>query len=178
MIGAFLEKIYGKVLVNRNLNIPSELSAYESRPPYNDLRLIYGKLQTLRGYDDFVKVKKLSPVDYYVPDPGFIVEVDESQHFTEQRKVTLESYPEHLRLGFDKDRWITLCASYRRKDNDPPYRDEQRAWYDTLRDFAPLQLGIFPTARIFPGDAVWCDLQTDVDQDVQAFLRSYYLRRE
>lgn len=155
MIGAFLEKIYGKVLVNRNLNIPSELSAYESRPFYNDLRLIYCKLQALRGCNDFVKVKKLSPVDYYVPEPGFIVEVDESQHFTEQRKVTLKSYPEHLRLGFDKSRWITLCASYQRKDNDPPYRDEQRAWYDTLRDFAPLHLGIFPTARIFPGDAVW-----------------------
>jgi hypothetical protein len=28
-----------------------------------------------------------------------------------------------------------LCEEINAKDNYPPYRDEQRAWYDTLRDF-------------------------------------------
>jgi hypothetical protein len=61
-------------------------------------------------------------------------------------------------LGFSRERWLQLCAELNRHDNSPPYRDEQRAWFDTLRDFAPACLGLQPVARIYAGAAIWCHL--------------------
>ena len=50
------------------------------------------------------------------------------------------------------------CDEIRAYDNDPPYRDEQRAWYDTLRDFIPEMKGFLPTVRVFAKDLAWCSL--------------------
>jgi len=73
----------------------------------------------------------------------------------------------------DKKRWIELCETINAKDNDTrtSYRDEQRAWYDTLRDFLPSVKGIKPTIRLFSKDFVWCSLDPNNPLDVQKFKR-------
>lgn len=80
-------------------------------------------------------------------------------------------YPKKLRIGFDKDKWIERCKSLNRKDNDPPFRDEQRAWYDTLRDFLPTMKPLKPTKRIYWGDHIWCNLNPDNQSDIDDFKR-------
>jgi len=95
--------------------------------------------------------KKLPNVDFFVPNPGFIVEFDESQHFTKPREKALSNYPDTLNLGFDRSKWNNLWIGLNKKDKDTPYRDEQRALYDTLRDFAPIMLDLKPTIRLFAG---------------------------
>jgi hypothetical protein len=116
-----------------------------------------------------VRTKRLPNVDYFVPSLGLIVEFDESQHFTAPREIALSNYPDEIELGFDRDRWIGLCRELQRRDNDPPYRDEQRAWYDTLRDFAPRVLGLKPTVRLVARDVVWCSLRPDSTEDMDTF---------
>jgi hypothetical protein len=101
-------------------------------------------------------------MDFYVPREGLIVEFDESQHFTMPRAVALEMYPATVReaLGFDTVRWVALCRTLNKRDPSPIDRDEQRAWLDTLRDFAPLILGRGRTVRLFARDNVWCEMRT------------------
>jgi hypothetical protein len=37
-------------------------------------------------------------------------------------------------------------------------RDERRAWYDTLRDLAPVVHGFSPTVRLYAAAYPWCSL--------------------
>jgi hypothetical protein len=67
-------------------------------------------------------------------------------------------YPNELELGFNIEKWIALCEKINARDNNPPYRDEQRAWYDILRDFLHVLIGLKPTVRLFARDFVWCSL--------------------
>ena len=55
-------------------------------------------------------------------------------------------------------------------DNDPPYRDEQRAWYDSLRDFLPIMVGLQPTVRIYMGKFRWCSLDPQKESDIATFF--------
>ena len=112
----------------------------------------------------------MSPCDFWVPAPGFIVEFDESQHFTSPRKLVFSAYPDNHPIGFSRDRWIALCEKHNARDNDPPYRDEQRAWYDTLRDLIPTLEGLQPTVRIYASDYAWCSLDPDSSNDLRHFL--------
>ncbi|MDE2185067.1 MAG: hypothetical protein KGJ78_18795, partial [Alphaproteobacteria bacterium] len=91
--------------------------------------------------------------DFYVPRANLIIEYDERQHFTEPRALTLELYPS-LSLGFDIPRWLNACRKIRAHDNDPPYRDEQRAFYDALRDILSQPNGT-QLMRIKHGDWDW-----------------------
>ena len=61
------------------------------------------------------------------------------------RKLLVLHYPNSLKLGFSRIKWIRLSHEIQAKDNDPRFRDEQRALYDALRD---LLLGLFNLARI------------------------------
>lgn len=70
-----------------------------------------------------------------------IIEYDENQHFTEARKITLENYPKNIKVYFDKDYWIEQCKKINAKDNDPPDRDEKRAYYDSVRDIEAFKNG-------------------------------------
>lgn len=168
-INLILKKIYGKVEPNYKFEIGTNPEDFRNTHYYNRLKEIYEALQAHRGFKDFVKVKTLPNCDFFVPKHGLIIEFDESQHFTLPRKITLEHYPEKLELGFDKERWIKLCEKKKAKDNDPPYRDEQRAWYDTLRDFLPLKKGLKPTIRLFAKDFEWCSLNPNNRSDVKIF---------
>ena len=72
-----------------------------------------------------------------------IIEYDERQHFTEQRAKSLAYYPSNRNLGFDKDKWREACENIKATDKDPLYRDEQRAFYDSVRDILAL---VYPSS--------------------------------
>ena len=165
-----LQEIFGEVKKDYDLNLPSKLDSFKNKAELEVLNNIYTSLGEYRNYKDFVKANKLANVDFFIPDPGFIVEFDESQHFTNLRKIALENYPKELELGFDKQKWIDLCERINAKDNDPIYRDEQRAWYDTIRDFAPLLKDLSPTIRLFASDYKWCNLNPKNPNDIDKFM--------
>src|SRR5207247_563730 len=131
---------------------------YRDTAIYPYIAKIYSTLQRCRGFDSFVRSPNLPNCDFYVPFPGFLVEFDESQHFTKCRNLTFSSYPETLQIGFNRQKWMELCDAIAARDNDPPFRDEQRAWYDTLRDFVPSIKGMLPTIRLYASEFRWCDL--------------------
>ncbi len=164
-----LEHIYGNVSENPTPGLGTLPEHFKDSPHYISLKIIFEALQNYRGHRDFVKTKTLRGCDYFVPIPGFILEFDERQHFSIPRKVSLECYPGRLKLGFIKKKWIALCDKIRDKDNDPPCREEQRAWYDTLRDFLPEIKGLKPTKRLYSKDFVWCSLDPDNSGDIEKF---------
>lgn len=164
-----LEKIYGNVKVRYKFDIGVYPGDFIHTPHYQVLREIFNALQIYRWYKRFVRSKTLRKCDFFIPNSGFILEFDESQHFTNPRKIALEHYPRDFELGFDRERWIGLCEKINAKDNDPRYRDEQRAWYDTLRDFLPEVEGLKPTIRIFSKDFQWCNLDPNNPADVEEF---------
>ena len=166
-----LERIYGTCLPNHRLRWPTDLTAYSGTSIYPTLRNVASALETYRGFtvSDFARSKVLAPCDFWIPHPGFIVEFDESQHFTHPRKLALSAYPREQPLGFSTKRWIGLCEHHDLKDNHPPYRDEQRAWYDTLRDLVPSLERLQPTVRLYARDLIWCSLDPDNSDDRQRF---------
>ncbi len=164
-----LKLIYGGVERNCRLEAATLPEHYRNSPWHAELEAIFRALASHRGFAEFVKTSNLPNCDYFVPKPGFVVEFDESQHFTECRRITLERYPEALQVGYDRARWIGLCESHKSQDNDPPYRDEQRAWYDTLRDFLPSTRELYPTVRLYAREMHWCDLNPTVQDDVEVF---------
>jgi len=168
-IQTMLRKIYGAVERSYDLKVGTKPEDFREFSCPSDLGEIFYSLQNHRGYIDFVRARRLSRCDFFVPSPGFIVEFDESQHFTAPRKLSLLHYPDSLRLGFPRDKWIHLCDKIQAKDNDPRYRDEQRAWYDTLRDFLPSMIGLLPTIRLYASDYVWCQLNPDNRSDIERF---------
>ena len=168
-IEGMLKEIYGNVESNYKLEVSTNVEDYKDFPFYQKLKEILLELQKCRGHKDFVRTPTLSRCDFFVPNPGLIVEFDESQHFTSPRKMTLEHYPEKLKLGFDKKRWVVLCERINAKDNTPPYRDDQRAWYDTLRDFIPSIKGLNPTVRLYSKDLHWCSLNPQDSRDIDRF---------
>lgn len=170
-IKKLLKKIYGRVEENYKFKVGTLPEDFKNTLYYSELKKIFEKLQNHKGHRDFVKAKTLPNCDFFIPNPGFIVEFDESQHFTLPRKITLEEYPTNLELGFSKEKWIRLCEKIDTKDNNPPYRDEQRAWYDTLRDFLPVILDLNPTVRLFAEDFVWCSLDPENPRDVEKFKK-------
>jgi len=168
-IEIMLRKIYGDVRSNHKFETGTKPEDYKDSTFYPRLKEIFSELQNHRGYKDFIRSQMLPPCDFFIPNRGFIVEFDESQHFTTCRKIVLSEYPERLELGFDRKKWIKLCETINAKDNDPPYRDEQRAWYDTLRDFIPAIKGLKPTLRLFSQDFQWCSLDPEKPSDVKKF---------
>ncbi len=171
IVEILLRSIFGEVYPNYQLNLRANVSDYSQQPFFSNLNEIYNQLSSYRGYQNFVKVTTLPRVDYFIPNPGIILEFDESQHFTKPREISLLNYPRDLTLGYDRSKWLDLCRNINTRDSEPPYRDEQRAWYDTLRDFAPLYLGLRPTIRIFVRDLQWCSLNPSNDEDIEKFKK-------
>ncbi len=93
-------------------------------------------------------------------ETGCIIEVDEVQHFTTARLLTLDHYPDGVALGFDPDEYRRLIQRWRvkadaafahRTSADFPERggrQSQRAYNDALRNLlAPVYTGL-PAIRI------------------------------
>jgi len=163
-----LEKVYGRVLQNHRIPLGTRPGDLHNNPRYAVLNGIFENLKQHRGFTDFIRASYVD-VDFFVPDPGIIIEFDESQHFTEPRKIALLRYPPDLATGFSRDAWMQHCDEIRAYDNDPPFRDEQRAWYDTLRDFLPEIAGFRPIVRLYARDQVWCELDPENPENVRKF---------
>jgi len=166
---ALLQKLFGRVEVQKRFEIGATPDAFGSSVYAPDLREIFAALQRKRGLADFVRTPVLPQCDYFVPEPGFIVEFDESQHFTPLRQLALSRYPASLPLGYDRGRWIDLCRRTNASDDDPAYRDEQRAWYDTLRDFLRMVFPLRPTIRLYAREYPWCALNSENPKHVETF---------
>jgi len=169
-----LQELYGEVIVNHDLNLPSRLQDHKSYPIFDALAVIHGELQRHRGFSKFVRARRLPKVDFYIPSRRMVVEFDESQHFTLPRLISLQAYPEDFPLGFPRNKWMDLAEKLNKRDNDPPFRDEQRAWYDTLRDFSPVVLNHSATVRLFAKDFIWCSLNADDPSDLERFAKQYF----
>ena len=170
-VGQLLQRIYGACVRNHRFPWQTGLAAYAETSIEPVLRNVAGALEGYRGHgvDTFVRRRMLAGCDYWVPDPGFILEFDESQHFTAPRKLVLAVYADGHPLGFAAGRWLELCEQHDARDDDPPFRDEQRAWYDTLRDLVPSIKGLQPTVRLYARDRVWCSLDLDSKEDRDRF---------
>jgi hypothetical protein len=179
VVERMLKKIYGDVKLNHKFNIGTNPENFRDAPCYEDLKRIFANLQNYRGNKSFVYTNTLPNCDYFVPNPGFVVEFDESQHFTIPRKISLLSYPYKSESGFSLGRWAFTCDKTRAKDKHPYYRDEQRAWYDTLRDFLPELTGnLEPTVRLYSKEMQWCSLNPDNSEDVAKFKNIIESRRK
>ena len=118
------------------------------------LASIFQALQAMRGFSNFAGAGRSLRCDFYIPSEKLIVEYDERQHFTIQRAKALELYPPDISLEFDRQEWIKTCNSIKATDPSPPYRDEQRAFYDSLRDILAAQNG-YRLVRFRQGDFDW-----------------------
>ena len=156
------------VITNWDTGLSCRLEEYINTDIADVLGPIYEALQKHRGHNNFVQSSKLSRADYFVISPGFIIEFDESQHFTKPRDVALSLYPPESGVNFSVKKWRRLCQELDKHDNDPEYRDEQRAWYDTLRDLAPTLLG-HNTYRLYTRDEIWCSLNPEDRSDLIYF---------
>jgi hypothetical protein len=164
-----LTAVYGECLVSYSFPWPTKPDHYRGTTVGDALERISESLQQLRGYRNFIRTEQMPPCDYYLPDPGFIVEYDERQHFTRPRMTTLSCYPPEFKVGFSIAQWLQLCRRIDAVDDDPPDRDERRAWYDSLRDLVPTLHGFQPTARLYSEAFRWCSLSQDSDKDLGAF---------
>lgn len=145
----------------------NHIERYEATKIHKRLNRIYTALIEYRDNNDFVKAKTLQRCDLYIPSKKYVIEIDEVQHFSYPRYIALKNYPRSMPVGFNMKRYQNICKETHSTDNDPNYRDEQRAWYDTLRDFLPL---IIPeevklTIRIPLGFYEWCSLDPKNNKD-------------
>lgn len=170
-VGTMLAALFGRVEVNWDLNLPSRLEEYLNTSLAQILVSVHEALQKHRGFDRFVRSSKLPRVDYFIPGQNLIVEFDESQHFTKPRDIALSLYPNGEEFGFSVKKWRVLCQELDKRDNDPPYRDEQRAWYDTLRDFVPRLSEAGQTVRLYARSMIWCSLNPGSQSDLRTFQR-------
>ena len=164
-----LTAVYGNCRINHSFSWSARPEDYANTPIGNLLRQIRTALGDLRGHRDFIKSAQVPPCDYFISDPPFIVEFDESQHFSRPRLTTLSLYPDDLDVGFSLSRWRELCREIDAKDDQPLDRDERRAWYDTMRDLLPTLYGFKPTVRLYAGEFEWCSLDAASVRDQARF---------
>ena len=138
IIYRYLLDHYDKVIWGYPSGQFADLSEYTKKEVYPYLKKIHKALENQRCRKIKIGRKKLANCDIYILGEHRIVELDEVRHFTELRAVSLKNYPIELALAFDKEEYADYCNRINVKDDDPPCRDEQRAWFDTLRDFFPL----------------------------------------
>lgn len=168
-VGEFLAAIYGDCHADHSFSWSARPEDYEQTAIGAALRRIRAGLADLRGHRDFIKSAVIPPCDFYVSHPPFIVEFDESQHFSQSRSVTLSLYPDGVKLGFPLDRWQELCREIDARDDTPVDRDERRAWYDTLRDLLPALHSFAPTVRLYALEFDWCTLDGASIRDRERF---------
>jgi hypothetical protein len=120
---------------------------------------IFTALTDYRGYTVFATSRRALQADVVSPSQQLIVEYDERQHFTKPRATALELYPPDVAIGFDRTEWIAHCNTIAAKDDDPPYRDEQRAFYGSVRDLLAPRNG-YRVIRLKHGAQDWrtCDV--------------------
>ena len=158
MQGARARAPHGDCRANYSSNWSALPEDYVNTPIGELSREIRASLGELRGHRDFIKSLVVPPCDFYVSAPPFIVEFDESQHFSRSRLCALALYPTIWQWGFSVSHWRELCRRIDARDDTPADRDERRAWYDTMRDLVPPLHGFRPTVRLYAETYPWCSL--------------------
>ena len=120
----------------------------------DEYRKIVDALIKYRNQKTFLKPNYPLACDIVIEQCKIIIEYDENQHFSQARKITLENYPENVKVYFRKDYWIEQCNKINAKDNHPVDRDEKRAYYDAVRDIEAFKHG-YKLIRIKHGDFDW-----------------------
>ena len=136
-----------------HLGLPAEASAVRG--------VLAGIFQSLDGSVDEQAAKRLTslPGDFFHVDTGTFIEIDESQHFTCFRLLTLSQYPADTRLGFDLNayrdlrlEWAVRSDNYRMTKAAVGFgeggRQRQRAYHDALRDLMVPAMGHPPVIRV------------------------------
>lgn len=119
--------------------------------------------QMLGGRADLLVSKRLSnppTPDLFHQPTGCVIEVDEVQHFTSARLVTLDHYPADVPLGFALADYRSLVERWRPKGDrayphkvsvdfpQPGGRQAQRAYNDALRDLLAPSFTGHPVIRL------------------------------
>ena len=164
-----LSLLYGDCRPNHSFPWSAQVKDYQDTVLGETLKRIHAAIGDLRGNRDFAKSALVPPCDYFIPSSPFIVEFDESQHFSRPRMVSLSLYPFDFNAGFPLSCWRELCLEINAMDDDPPDRDERRAWYDALRDLVPSMHGFRPTVRLYAGEFAWCSLDERSPEDRKRF---------
>ena len=174
VIYAMFFRIYDEVEFKPKFeNASVRLEDYEGKRVYQSLCKIYKALQRCHRNKSFVKVNNLCESDLYIPSRKLLIEIDELQHFTEERYIALKNYPKGFKLSYDVKAYKQMCKKIKSKDPEPKYRNEQRAWYDSVRDFLPkiCPEEVKKVIRIPLGEYRWCNLDYKKDKDIAKFKR-------
>ena len=150
-----LSQLWGPVEVEKKIQgifVPDLKNRADMDPT---LQVILQRIEACREISIQGKKNWVLAFDFFLPRIGVAIEFDERQHFTPLRATALRAYPSKTKLGFDKERWIQLSEQIRAGDNSPIYRDEQRAFYDSVRDILAPRMGLKPVVRIFEEDVKW-----------------------
>lgn len=146
----------------------------QARSAVSAMRMIF---EALDGIESDVAAKRTTalPGDFFHPESGVFVEVDESQHFTSFRLATLDLYPDGAALGFELLEYKRLCRElaprsdhYRRDKAAIGFgqggRQRQRAYNDSLRDLVTPAMGHPPVIRVpapdRDGDAAYASVRS------------------
>lgn len=118
---------------------------------YNYLSALAKHDKRLSENDQLVKQWKLT-YDIFSPKLLRFIEVDERQHFSYQR---IRMVSELRKAGspplYHPFFWKEVIPRFIKRpaiDNDPPWRDEARAYRDYARDILPQEYGLKPTIRL------------------------------
>lgn len=125
-------------------------------PEAGPVRKVLADIFAALGGDPLVQAAKkvrALPGDFVHLPSGTLIEVDESQHFTSFRRVTLDLYPADASLGFDIDEYRLLCDQWSARSDryraskaavgfGAGGRQRQRAYHDALRTSSPPLWGI------------------------------------
>ena len=167
-----LKKLLDKIFPDYNL-ITEGRFEWGNVPKNADevFHYIYEPLHNYRGFtaEQFAKQRAIN-YDFVINEIKLIIEYDEKQHFSIPRKISLENYPDDIQLNFDKKYWISECERIHARDNDPIYRDEQRAFRDSIRDISAFKNG-YTIIRIKHGDYNFEDDQAE--NNLKQLLKKY-----
>jgi len=145
------------------LTVRGHLDSYVQRHAPSSVLDLLAAVHTKLGGDATVLAGKRSGAvrpDLVVVATGQMIEVDEIQHFTSAREVSLGYYPANLPLGYSLNDYRLLVVRHR-SDGDRAFahkraadfdfaggRQAQRAYNDALRDLlAPTFTG-YPVVRV------------------------------
>jgi hypothetical protein len=121
------------------------------------------------------------PHDWIAEGARLIIEVDESQHFTSDRLLTLQNYPADVGVTFSVSEYIGFCEAlaagsdrYRsakpaRGFRRPGGRRAQRAYFDAVRDLGAPVFG-WRVFRVPAGHGDGKRAYLDVRQSLRALL--------
>jgi hypothetical protein len=101
-------------------------------------------------YTDDEKIKGVArrlEYDFFLPKYNLLVELDENQHFTNERAITFQHY-ENKNFLYDIAEWKSRCITLNKKDSDPLTRDWKRAFRDAVRDLRA-RGNDFPLIRLY-----------------------------